>query len=113
MFLDWHWVEKNATPWSQQRLRELLLNQTLNTGPFKVEFTEFKKLEGEASANNRKAKLIFFFEWNIVIDFKANISGSDVEYTGTVEILNLSDENEANEIEVNIFVVQFFCLIFL
>lgn len=22
-------------------------------------------MEGEASANNRKAKLIFFFEWNL------------------------------------------------
>lgn len=29
------------------------------------EVTEVSKLEGEASINNRKGKLIFFYEWNL------------------------------------------------
>ena len=32
--------------------------------------TEMTKLEGEARANNRKAKLIFFYEWDIEFKWK-------------------------------------------
>lgn len=31
----------------------------------KCEVTEVSKVEGEASINNRKGKLIFFYEWNL------------------------------------------------
>ena len=32
--------------------------------------TEMSKCEGEARANNRKAKLIFFYEWDIEFKWK-------------------------------------------
>ena len=38
-------------------------------GPVKITLSEFKKCEGEATANNRKAKLIFLFEWEILIPY--------------------------------------------
>ncbi|VDN06110.1 unnamed protein product [Thelazia callipaeda] len=92
---NWHWTEKNATPWSKQRLKELLENQV-----YEKDSTEFTKLDGEATANNRKAKLIFLFEWAIELAFEAKVAGSDVQYKGSVEIPNLSDENEAGEVDI-------------
>lgn len=62
---------------------------------------ELKKCDGEATANNRKAKLIFLFEWELKVDFIARVSGSETEYKGYLEIPNLSDENEASEVDVN------------
>jgi activator of HSP90 ATPase len=97
---NWHWVEKNATPWSKDRLKDLLIGQSVSKGPLKFELTEFKKLEGEATANNRKAKLIFLFEWEIELKFKATIAGSETVYEGHLDIPNLSDENDANEVDV-------------
>lgn len=44
----------------------------------KCEVTEVSKLEGEASINNRKGKLIFFYEWNL----KATWTGK--EKTGII-----------------------------
>lgn len=35
----------------------------------KCEVTEVNKLDGEASINNRKGKLIFFYEWNIRLNW--------------------------------------------
>lgn len=61
--------EKNATPWSKERLKELLVGQTCEKGPIIVSLDEFRKLEGEATANNRKAKLIFLYEWIIELPF--------------------------------------------
>lgn len=37
------------------------------------EFKELTKCEGEASANNRKAKLIFFYEFEIKGEWSGNI----------------------------------------
>lgn len=98
---NWHWSEKNATPWSKNRLPELLTGITVESGAVKFNFTEIKKLEGEATANNRKAKLIFLFEWDIQVKFTATVEGCDAEYKGFIEIPNLSDEFEADEIDVN------------
>lgn len=38
-------------------------------GSASVELTSIKKMEGEATANNRKAKLIFLFEWELEVNF--------------------------------------------
>ncbi|VDK42245.1 unnamed protein product [Anisakis simplex] len=99
---NWHWTEKNATPWSKLRLKQLLEEQKIEKGPILIEFGEFKKLDGEATANNRKAKLIFLFEWIIELNFNVKVAGSDVEYKGYIEIPNLSDENEADEVDVTL-----------
>jgi len=37
------------------------------------EITKLTKVEGEASANNRKAKLIFFYEWELTADWKGKL----------------------------------------
>ncbi|CAJ0587526.1 unnamed protein product, partial [Mesorhabditis spiculigera] len=97
---NWHWSEKNATPWSKKRLGELLENQALTDGALVVSFGTFKKIEGEATANNRKAKLIFLYEWQLELNFTAKV-GESIEYKGHIEIPNLSDENEADEVELN------------
>ncbi|ULT91101.1 hypothetical protein L3Y34_009012 [Caenorhabditis briggsae] len=98
---NWHWSEKNATPWSLNRLRELLTGFSAEDGPIVVTIDEIKKIDGEATANNRKAKLIFLFEWVIEGTFIARISGSEEEYKGKFDIPNLSDENDASEVDLN------------
>ncbi|GMS79296.1 hypothetical protein PENTCL1PPCAC_30352 [Pristionchus entomophagus] len=98
---NWHWSEKNATPWSKDRLKELLEGLKFEDGSASVELTTIKKMEGEATANNRKAKLIFLFEWELEVNFVGRVAGSEDEVKGHVEIPNLSDENDADEVDVN------------
>ena len=40
---------------------------------------EVEKCEGEARANNRKGKLIFFYEWDIAVKWKGHANGKDTE----------------------------------
>lgn len=68
--LVYYRTEKNATPWSKQRLKELLEGQKYENASTVVIFKELRKLDGEATANNRKAKLIFLFEWLIELTFE-------------------------------------------
>lgn len=66
----------------------------------KTEITKIETCEGEAVANNRKGKLIFFYEWDLTLNWKGNLSGSDKEIEGSINIPNLSEENSVSEIEV-------------
>ena len=51
--------------WSEDRLRELLGAVDLNRELDRVKITEVEKLKGEAIVNNRKAKLIYLYDWTI------------------------------------------------
>lgn len=72
-----------------------------------------EKCEGEAVANNRKGKLIFFYEWNIVLKWVLNRQSSN-NIEGKINIPNLSEENDINEIDVSITIyISLFPFIYL
>lgn len=92
---NWHWTEKNADAWSKKKLEELFVNAIIEDPKIgNVVIEEIEKCEGEARANNRKAKLIFFYEWEITLKWKGNVNGKEKEVQGKVEICNLSEEHE-------------------
>lgn len=99
---NWHWTEKNATPWSKDKIKGLLQDFVISGSGQECKIVEIEKLDGEATANNRKGKLIFFYEWNIVLKWKGVIDDEDV--TGKVTIPNLSEENDIDEVELTVSV---------
>lgn len=99
---NWHWTEKNATPWSKDKLKALLQDFVISSSGQECKIVEIEKMDGEATANNRKGKLIFFYEWNIVLKWKGTVDDEDV--TGKVSIPNLSEENDVDEVELTVSV---------
>ncbi|CAH1262031.1 activator of 90 kDa heat shock protein ATPase homolog 1-like [Branchiostoma lanceolatum] len=101
---NWHWTEKNATPWSKKRLEELLVGLKIEADGVKCEIKDISKIEGEATINNRKKKLIFFYEWELELEWKGSLGDSKTSFTGKAEIPNLSEENDMEDIDVNVSV---------
>jgi activator of HSP90 ATPase len=102
---NWHWTEKNAGPWSIDRIKELFKDHPVKSDLADIHFTEVEKCEGEASASNRKGKLIFFYEWDLTIKWSGKLKdGSEKEYSGKVKIPNLSEENDVSELDIRISV---------
>lgn len=101
---NWHWVEKNATTWSKNKITELLAGLVIQNDDYFCEITEVTRLEGEATANNRKAKLIFFYEWDIRADWSGKLKNDTTKYKGKLDVPNLSEENSAEDIDVNVSV---------
>lgn len=62
-----------------------------------------EKCEGEAVANNRKGKLIFFYEWNIILKWISDGKSDSKSIEGKINIPNLSEENDISEVDVSIF----------
>lgn len=98
---NWHWTEKNACAWSQEKLKELFINSKIEGDGVLCEIVEMEKCEGEAVANNRKGKLIFFYEWNIVLKWTSTAK-SDKQVEGKINIPNLSEENDISEIDIEV-----------
>jgi len=98
---NWHWTEKNACQWSKDKLKELLVDFNIETTMGTCRITELEKCEGDASANNRKAKIIIFFEWEIRLKWKAKLNNTEGDrIDGTIEIPNLSDENGIDDLDI-------------
>lgn len=104
---NWHWTEKNATPWSKDKLKSLLTGFEISAGDIKVTVTEVSKLSGEATANNRKGKLIFFYEWDLQLKWSGQVNeGQKTPSVGQLKIPNLSEENDLDEVQVEVSVQE-------
>ncbi|XP_044738424.1 activator of 90 kDa heat shock protein ATPase homolog 1 [Chrysoperla carnea] len=100
---NWHWTERNASSWSIDRLKELFKNLKVDSDVGDLKIVESEKCDGEASANNRKGKLIFFYEWNLVLKWEGKLLGGSGDLVeGKVTIPNLSEENDISEVEITI-----------
>ncbi|CAG0886910.1 unnamed protein product [Darwinula stevensoni] len=100
---NWHWTEKNASGWSTEKLRSLLVGMIVEDPHIGVcKITDIEKCEGEASANNRKAKVILFYEWDLKLKWEGKANGSDFQVLGKIDIPNLSDENEPGDVDVSV-----------
>jgi len=104
---NWHWSEKNAIGWSKDKLKSLLEGSSLKKPGLGLVKLKEVVSTGEATANNRKGKLIFFYEIVIKLKWEADFEDPDLEaVNGTIEIPNLSEENEAHEINVDVTVTS-------
>ena len=57
--------------------------------------------------SNRKGKLFFFYEFVIKIKWSGHtLTDPDNKCTGSIEVVNLSDENDIDSIDVSINVVM-------
>nr|XP_046229554.1 activator of 90 kDa heat shock protein ATPase homolog 1-like [Scatophagus argus] len=98
---NWHWTERDVSSWSSERLRQLLLGVRVEGPEGVCQLTDVSKLDGEASINNRKGKLIFFYEWQLRANWLGT-SNSGVKYRGTVDVFNLSDENDTDDLDISV-----------
>ncbi|NXP55502.1 AHSA2 ATPase, partial [Heliornis fulica] len=99
---NWHWTERDATSWSKSKLKEVLVGLVVEGEAGRCEISGLKHLEGEASCNSRKGKLIVFYEWNLRLSWRGTVKESGEKHKGSVEIPNLSEENEVDDTEINI-----------
>lgn len=61
------------------------------------------KCSGEATVNNRKGKLIFFYEWELVLKWSGRLlSNSKLSHKGKLTIPNLSEENDLDAVEITV-----------
>jgi len=99
---NWHWTEKDATTWSKNKMKQIFTSITMENDEGSWKIKDVKSCDGEATINNRKGKLIFFYEWNLKLEYVGNFKDSTSDMKGTINVPNLSDENDADDLEVTV-----------
>ncbi|KAK2889723.1 hypothetical protein Q8A73_018023 [Channa argus] len=97
---NWHWTERDVSFWSSELLHQLLLRVRVKGPEGMCQVTDVNKLDGEATINNRKGKLIFY-EWQLRASWLGT-SSSGVKYRGMVDVSNLSDENDLDDLDISV-----------
>ena len=101
---NWHWTERDASDWSKKKLNELFKNLDIvdeNVGSCTID--EITSCSGEASVSNRKKKIIYFYDFEIKAKWKGSLKGSDITYSGLLEIPNFSEEHDTEDVDVTIY----------
>ncbi|GFT61647.1 activator of 90 kDa heat shock protein ATPase homolog 1 [Nephila pilipes] len=101
---NWHWIEKDASNWSKDRLKKILTEIVINSDLVHCKITEISKCNGDTFVSNRKAKLIVFYEWTIEAKWVGSLINNDTVMEGIIEILNFSEENNVKNTEINVHV---------
>uniref|UniRef100_U5EP77 Putative response to stress n=1 Tax=Corethrella appendiculata TaxID=1370023 RepID=U5EP77_9DIPT len=100
---NWHWTEKNATHWSKDKLKSLFIDFKISEADCQCTVYELEKIDGEATANNRKGKLIFFYDWSLELKWRGTLKNDETTLTeGKITIPNLSEENDVDEIDIQV-----------
>ncbi|KAJ0056433.1 hypothetical protein NL108_007456, partial [Boleophthalmus pectinirostris] len=94
-------TERDVTAWSEERLKSLLQEVRVEGSEGVCQVTDVSKLEGEACINNRKGKLFYFYEW-VIRAYWTGTAKTGVKYRGTVDVANLSDENDADDLDISV-----------
>lgn len=98
---NWHWTEKNATKWSKERLSTLLVDLSFDDKSGNAKITEMDSCTGDAIANCRKGKLIFFYELVLKLKWKGKTTSGEA-VNGTICVPNLSEEQDIEDLEVQV-----------
>lgn len=100
---NWHWTEKKATTWSTKKLTELLVDLSASTAAGEASLSAVDSITGDCCANQRKGKLIFFYELVIKMKWKGKTKDGTV-CNGTLSIPNLSEEycDDMDDIQVDV-----------
>lgn len=102
---NWHWTEKEATPWSKETITTLFKDMIIEDVKIgKVTIETVDQIKGEACINNRKAKLIYIYDFDVELKWSGKVNGNEKSITGLISLPNFSDENEIEEIDVNVTV---------
>jgi len=99
---NWHWTEKDATTWSKNKMKQIFTSIQMEDEEGSWQIKEVKTCDGEATINNRKGKLIFFYEWVLKLEYTGTFKDSTTDMKGSINVPNLSDENDAEDLEVSV-----------
>ncbi|KAJ1308612.1 hypothetical protein OPQ81_004310 [Rhizoctonia solani] len=70
---NWHWKNKNVTPWAKTWFEQELLTVSYSEGGSEVKISRVKEVDGDCELGQRKSKLITIYDCKIVLGW----SGED------------------------------------
>lgn len=90
---NWHWVEKNCNSWAIEYLTEALkTNAFASNKEVKIKVKKVDSIEGDVDVNQRKGKVLYFYDLKIKCCWEGETLDKSLKATGTFTIPEFSNE---------------------
>lgn len=98
---NWHWVNKDASPWAKQWFEDNLLNIEAKEGDIAAKISKVVSMEGDCDVAQRKGKVITIFDVKLTLEYSGSTADDD-DVSGTITIPEVSHELDEDEFQFEI-----------
>ncbi|KAK3394946.1 activator of Hsp90 ATPase [Podospora didyma] len=101
---NWHWVNKDASPWARQWLEERLPKIEAKDGDVSAKISKIVSMDGDVDVAQRKGKVMTIFDVKLTLEYTGS-TADDAEVSGTITVPELSHELDEGEFvfEIDVF----------
>lgn len=71
---NWHWVNKDVSPWAKQWFDDNLLKLEVANGDVKAKVSKVQSMDGDVDVSQRKGKVITIFDVKLVLEYTGRSS---------------------------------------
>lgn len=93
---NWHWVNKDATPWAQNYLTENLTKISAEQDGVTAKISKLISTDGEVDVSQRKGKVITIFDIKVQLEYEGKTK-DDEDVSGSITIPEVAHDTEEDE----------------
>lgn len=96
---NWHWVEKNCLPWTQDFLSKKLVTFEFQENGKKVWISSVKSVTGDVDLNQRKGKVINIYDLVLNLEWKGSLELDENVVKGSITVPEWMHDSDSLEWE--------------
>ena len=102
---NWHWVNKDASPWARNYLATELTTISAEEDGVTAKISKLISSDGDVDVSQRKGKVITLFDLKVQLEYEGKTKdGGDV--SGSISIPEVAHDTEENEYVVCITFIR-------
>lgn len=71
---NWHWVNKDAAPWTRSYLESLVVDIAAEDEDVSAKVTKLSSMDGDVEVSQRKGKVISIFDVALTLEYEGDTS---------------------------------------
>ncbi|KAF4216303.1 hypothetical protein CNMCM8980_008338 [Aspergillus fumigatiaffinis] len=93
---NWHWVNKDASPWAKNYLKEKLRTLSAEEDGVSVKISNLLTMDGDVDVSQRKGKVITLFDVKLQLEYEGKTKDEE-SVSGTITIPEVAHDTEEDE----------------
>ncbi|KAK4135016.1 hypothetical protein BT67DRAFT_433810 [Trichocladium antarcticum] len=93
---NWHWVNKDVSPWAKQWFEDNLTKLEAKEGDVTAKISKVVSMDGDCDVAQRKGKVITIFDVKLTLEYTGSTAEDD-DVSGTITVPEVSHELTEDE----------------
>lgn len=93
---NWHWVDKDASPWARQYLEDTIRMINVEDDGVSAKLVKLTSMDGDVDVIQRKGKVITIYDVKLTIEYSGKTKDNE-EVSGTIKIPEIAHDTEEDD----------------